>query len=479
MGALLRSIPLLALLFLAACAQPAERTTIIISDGAPWYFPAVLEVEPGTTVTWDGQMAAVVHPVNSLAGPENYSSGHFTATWQHTFTEPGIYHYFCPIHPYMQGLVGVGMPVPQEMVPYWAQQWPPAVAGQPVPGPAPAEPGVGEVWLDAQFQMVEGKRKPGAVLVVDAGTWAVTRTITDERLNNPHNMWLSDDGNSIIQTNWFDKYVSIIDRYSGLLTKHVYAGESTAHAMTANGKVYVTLQGADGIAILDGTTFAVLENLRTVEGEHGHGMMDEEHRKLGRGPHGNWMSRDGRRMAVAQTEGASLTAWDLVTHKKFFEAGTDPLPLFAGINAEGTRAWTASLLTGKFVAYDLDTGELVKEFIVGKAPVQNVPSPDGRYILSALTGDGATAIINATTFEPIKTLKTGAGAHGVIYGPKRSGGWYAYVSHKFVPWIAVIDLESLDLAGFIALPKETLWGQGILAVYDGFKQDYEGMMSHG
>ncbi|MBI4448548.1 hypothetical protein HY641_00785 [Candidatus Woesearchaeota archaeon] len=452
---------LFSFLFLVACGT--QPTTIHIKDQPPWYFPAVLEVEEGTTVTFDDSMAAVVHPILALSGPANLSSGHFKETWSYTFTEPGIYHYYCPVHPYMQGLIGVGMSVPKDMIPYWAQSWPPHTAQQPTPGPTPTTPGIGEVWLDAQFYPKNTSDKPGAVIVIDAETWKVKKIIDDPRLNNPHNLWLSSDGNNILQTNWFDSYLSVIDRYSGLITKHIYIGESPAHVMTSHDKIYVTLQGADGIAVLDGTTFEPVTTIRTTHGAHEHHNQASD---PGTGPHGNWINANMTRMAVAHTEGASISVWDLTTHTKIFEQPSDPLPLFAGISPDGTRAWTASLLSGAFVAYDIDTGDLLKEFVVGKAPIQAVPSPDGTLITTALTGDAGVVIINATTFEPIITLKTGAGAHGVIYGPKQGGGWYAYISHKFVPWISVIDINTLTVAGHIPLPKEALGGQGILAVYN-------------
>jgi DNA-binding beta-propeller fold protein YncE/plastocyanin len=457
---------LFALLVIAGCsAIPVghPKNEIHITDIPPWYNPLVLEVEPGTKVVWDNGMAAVVHPVNILSGPEKFSSGHFIQKFEHTFDKPGVYHYFCPIHPYMQGFVSVGEKVPAEKLPLWFD-WPPATAEQPVPGPMPEVPGIGEVWLDAQFQKIIGKPKPGAIIVVDAETWQVKQTITDSRLNNPHNMWLSDDGNYVMQTNWFDNYLSIIDRNNKSITKHVYVGESNAHVMTANGFAYVTIQGADGIAIINGTTFAKKRTFRTIGGEHGHGENEDGERELGRGPHGNWISDDGKRMAVAYTEGGGIGVWDLVDTKEIFEAETDPLPLFAGISKDGRYAWAASLITGKFQAFDIDAGKEIASFVAGKGPVQNVPSPDGKYILTALSGDGAVAVIDAQKFELIKSLPSGAGAHGVIYGPKKNGGTYAYVSNKFVPWITVIDMASLEIAGYIPLSKESLGGQGILAI---------------
>jgi len=457
-----RVIALLCLIALLGACAPGNK--ILIKNEAPWYFPSVLQVEPGDTVVWEN-MDVVVHPVNTLSGPEKFSSGHFTKNFEHTFNEPGVYHYFCPVHPYMQGFVGVGEEVPEDLVPYWAKQYPPETALEPVPGPLPAEPGVGEIWLDAQFEKVPGKEYAGTVVIIDAETWQVKDKIDDKRLNNPHNLWLSDDGNSIIQTNWFDRYVSIIDRYSGLLIKHIYVGESPAHVITANGKAYVTLQGADGIAVLDQTTWNVDETFRTVPGEHAHAT-GEAHAEPGTGPHGHWATADGKFFSVGNTEGGSMAVWSTETHEKVFEHETDPLPLMSGISADGKYAWAASLATGRFQVFDLESKSQMKEFNVGKAPIQQIPSPDGKYILVALTGDRAVAIVDAQTFDLVKTLPSGAGAHGVYYGPKQSGGWYAYVSNKFVPWVTVIDMDALEVAGYIPLPKDSLGGQGILAIYE-------------
>jgi YVTN family beta-propeller protein len=410
-------------------------------------------------------MAAIVHPISILDGPSKFSSSHFTKTWSYKFEKPGIYHYFCPLHPYMQGYIGVGVDVPEEIKPSWVKSWPPKSANDPVPGKLPPEPGIGEVWLDAQFQIVKGKEKPGTIVVVDARNWNVKRVIDDARLNNPHNMWLSEDKKYILQTNWFDRYLSVIDRHSGLLTKHIYVGESPAHVMTANGKIYVTLQGSDGIAVLDGKTYEIIKTIKTVDGEHSHSNLGE-HNEIGTGPHGHWIDRKNKKMAVAHTEGGSISVWDLDKDIKIFEHETDPLPLLAGILGDGSFAWTASLLSGKLSVFDVDKEKLIKEISVGNGPVQAVPSPDDKYILVALSGDGSVAIIDTSNFELIKKLPSGSGAHGIIYGLKKNSGWYAYVSNKFVPWITVIDMEKLEIAGYVPIPKESLGGQGILAVYD-------------
>src|SRR3989338_417367 len=178
-----------------------SKNVVKITDSAPWFFPTVLEIAPGTTVTWQLK-AAAVHPVMTLEGPEEIHSGHFTREFSHTFNKSGIYVYICPIHPYMRGVIGVGTKVPQEKIPKWAS-WPPPPSQ--IPGELPPVKGAGHIWVEAQFQESETKSKPVSILIINADSWQIDEIITDESLNNPHNLW--EIGGKIIVTNWIDKYL--------------------------------------------------------------------------------------------------------------------------------------------------------------------------------------------------------------------------------------------------------------------------------
>ena len=81
----------------------------------------------------------------------------------------------------------------------------------------PGTPGIGEVWIDLEYEKTGSKTKPGTAAVVDATTWKVTRKVALPRINmnNPHNMWASADQSVIYQTQWFDKSVfSIVPAYT-------------------------------------------------------------------------------------------------------------------------------------------------------------------------------------------------------------------------------------------------------------------------
>ena len=55
----------------------------------------------------------------------------------------------------------------------------------------PTTPGVGEVWIDTEYEKTAGKTKPGTATAVDATTWKVTKKVAlpQINMNNPHNMW--------------------------------------------------------------------------------------------------------------------------------------------------------------------------------------------------------------------------------------------------------------------------------------------------
>lgn len=84
------------------------------------YYPKVIEIEPGTTVTWVNEdvftfMAGEfsgVHNAVATRGPELFATrmlGHAESD-SFTFTKPGEYHYICTPHPYMVGRIIVREP---------------------------------------------------------------------------------------------------------------------------------------------------------------------------------------------------------------------------------------------------------------------------------------------------------------------------------------------------------------------------------
>jgi plastocyanin len=77
-----------------------------VDVGKNCFFPTVLRVDPGTTVTWRS-FDPVEHNVTSAGGliSETLAAG---AAYDFRFTKAGIYPYYCSLHPGMAGAVVVG-----------------------------------------------------------------------------------------------------------------------------------------------------------------------------------------------------------------------------------------------------------------------------------------------------------------------------------------------------------------------------------
>jgi len=91
----------------AGATGQQTATTVYIRD---FYFsPAKITVEPGTTVTWVNQ-GRHPHTVTSFDG--QFDSGVLRPgdSYKVKFKGHGTLGYYCAIHPFMRGNVGVGTP---------------------------------------------------------------------------------------------------------------------------------------------------------------------------------------------------------------------------------------------------------------------------------------------------------------------------------------------------------------------------------
>jgi plastocyanin len=86
-----------------------------VPSNGKFFVPDILTVSKGTTVTWTN-WDSTLHTVTS-GSPESGNSGTGTEfdssylaagkTFQHQFSIPGTFDYYCTLHPYMKGKVVV------------------------------------------------------------------------------------------------------------------------------------------------------------------------------------------------------------------------------------------------------------------------------------------------------------------------------------------------------------------------------------
>src|ERR1044071_1314718 len=188
------------------------------------------------------------------------------------FDLPGVYLFHCKVHPYMTAVVGVtdaagNIPdVTSAMLPFIGHLGASSLPAETVLSVIttvaatdadklakwdifdraaqvrPRIAGVGEIWVDTQFERVSNQKdvngalKPGTITVVDATTFKVEREINGKRAkgmwNNPHNMWANFTLDTVYNGNWFGQWINKISRESGLILNSATVGEAPTHIIT-------------------------------------------------------------------------------------------------------------------------------------------------------------------------------------------------------------------------------------------------------
>jgi plastocyanin/6-phosphogluconolactonase (cycloisomerase 2 family) len=321
----------------------------------------------------------------------------------------------------------------------------------PVP---PSAPGVGQVWVDTQFERMNEKSKPGTATAVNATTFQVERKVglPSINMNNPHNMWTDKDQRVIYQTQWFDENLAVFDRKTGHLRYNLPAGPAPAHVMTrtSNDYVHVSANGDNYVKEFNNLAHhnAPIREIQMQTGEccaH---------------PHGHFMSADGQ-MMVTPNEDAEATALYDFTYGLAKPAPTGHSPIATGMMPDSSKYYVANFLDNTLSVigitqhhghaptikklYDINLlGNYnpidgTSSGFIGALPIQTPVSPDGRFVITANALTSTILVIETKTDKVVASLLCDAGCHGIQFGAKQGGGYYAYVSSKFSNRMLVID----------------------------------------
>jgi YVTN family beta-propeller protein len=311
----------------------------------------------------------------------------------------------------------------------------------------PAIPGVGEVWVNTQFERTAGKEKPGTATAVDATTWQVRRKVAlpQINMNNPHNMWTDRNQALIYQTEWFDSKLTVFERETGRLVRRISVGESPAHVMTRTDtdQVHVAINGQE-------------DNRSVVELSPGATSVE---RKIDVGrphPHGHWMSHDGHTMVTPNVFTNDTSIYDFPSDRTTAVTRTGSHPIATGMMPDASKYYVANYLSHTISVVDTATGKVIRDINllehydpisgaisgpVGALPIQTPVSPDGRYMVTANTMTATIVITDTRTDQMVAMLPGDAGTHGVQFGAKKGGGYYAYVANKFANTLQVVDAD--------------------------------------
>jgi hypothetical protein len=344
----------------------------------------------------------------------------------------------------------------------------------------PQYDGIGEVWVNTQFEKTSGKSKYGSSTAVDTSTWEVTKKISlpEINMNHPHNMWTNTDQDVIYQTQWFDSRLTVFDRETGDLIDDITVGDSPSHVMTRPGTddIFIALNG-------DNSNNSVVQVNEVSAGSYG----ITDTLDIGAPhPHGHWMNADTMVTPNAFTGSSSIYDFDsqtatVIDNTELLGVGNIfGVPIATGMHPSGDKYYVANLLDQTITCVSigspacnvaladdtedgtqdglvstkpivliggvpnlLTTGDLapVQTGAAGLLPIQTPVSPDGKYVVTATLLPSIT-IIDTEIDELVLSIACDAGCHGANFGANVNGGYNAYVSSKFSNALIVFDPES-------------------------------------
>jgi len=385
----------------------------------------------------------------------------------------------------------------------------------------PQTDGIGEVWVDTAYELTAGKGAayPSTATVVDvegADKWTVKRKIAlpAQKMNNAHNFWASEDQKRVYNTEWHGKSLYVHNREDGALLQEIELGNDPAHVMTRLGnatrgeQVHVGLNGEDAVIELDKDTNGDLKINRRI-------LVQNPGEKQAQ-PHAHWMGHDGETMVTPNSNTNDSTFWDFITNKIKAKPATATLPIAAAINPDSTKYYVSNYLGHSISVIDMASGNKIKDIPlidptpgtgnydiingptgapIGGLPIQTPVSPDGKFVITGNTLTATITIIDTKTDTLVAMVPCDPGCHGVNFGAKKGGGYYAYVTSKFSNRLIVLDydknndgnIDDAEIAGWVVLADASapiddpggvngnpgMGGQGVLAVpnvYNGWVQ---------
>lgn len=278
----------------------------------------------------------------------------------------------------------------------------------------PTTPGVGEVWINTQFEKTAGKTKPGTITVLDASTWKIKRKIAlpEINMNHPHNMWSNRDQSIIFQTQWFDDKLTFINRENGKLINNIRIGNTPSHVVTlpTNDDITVAINGENGVRIIPAGTMSPEPMIMTqLPGQ------------IPANPHGHWVTADGKLIVTPNVNTSDIGLYNAATGKIVARTSSGgvfpeaPHPLAVGVGVD--KIYTTNLLDHSInvTGYDgtkIKTINLIADYdpvsptnpdtvkdrdedglaTVGVLPIQTPVDPTGRVVVTANTGDRKSVV---------------------------------------------------------------------------------------
>ena len=292
------------------------------------------------------------------------------------------------------------------------------------------------------------------VTVIDTATNEVVAT----RPLGASVRWLSNE-----QDFWDGRYIWTYDIVEGMVhliaidpgpmrvERRLEIGKGPAHSVQLSPDrrhVLVNAAGDNFIAVVNRESLSVARQLET-----------------GLFPCDIDFAPDGARGYFPERDQDTVASFDLATFdirtRVAFPEGSKPHML--RVAPDGGSVWVQTALGGTNDVLDPETLAVRKSTRLGRVPVTNAWTPDGRHVYVTHFEDDFVAVLDAASYEEVARIGVGANVGNVAFRPD---GRYAYVSVLGEDKVAVIDTARLEVVLDVPAGQQP-WGLVVMSPPEG------------
>ena len=271
------------------------------------------------------------------------------------------------------------------------------------------------------------------VTVIDTATNEVVETrplgAGVRWLSNEQDFW---DGRHIWTYDLVDGMVHVIaiDPVEMRVVRRLEVGKGPAHSvqLTPDRRhLLVNAAGDDVVAVIDRERLEIVHRIAT--GDFPCDIDLAADRGLGYFP-----ERDQHTVAAFD-----LSSWEIVNRTALPEGSK---PHMLRVDPKSETVWVQTAAGGTNEVLDAGTLAARDSRKLGKVPVTNAWTPDGRYAYVTHFRDEFISVIDAKSYDEVKRIRVGQGIANVTFRPD---GRFAYATLHSENKVAVIDTATMEV----------------------------------
>lgn len=147
---------------------------------------------------------------------------------------------------------------------------------------------------------------------------------------------------------------------------------------------------------------------------------------------------------VANLKAGTVSVIDTASCKQVAEIAVGKGPAQVGFTPDGRFGFVSLSQENQVAVIDPASRKVIRKLAVGTVPIQSCATPDSALVLVANQGapkkPGSTvSVIDLAAMKVAATIKTGAGAHGVVIDREAR---HAFVTNTYANTVSVIDIAA-------------------------------------